>query len=229
MLKPNRQSLLVAMAICSGVAQPAFSETKPAAKSPAVKQPAVSQQSTSSQNSTSHEAVGTAPTLGEVLDQEAQRGAQIQQDGNYQNGMAPGQTYGQGAPGADPNGQGFAPGSPQDNAYPPQGAGYAPNAYPPNGPQNSYPQNGYAPGYPGGGMRAGVNGLVNDLRNMVQNMVQVNPGSENVKVRVPFVNVDVNHGQPNVRVNAPFVKVDKTPDAPVSVNAPFVNMSPQNP
>lgn len=77
-------------------------------------------------------------------------------------------------------------------------------------------------------MRTGINGLLNDIRGMVQNMVQVEPGQENVKVRVPFVNVDVNHGQPNVRVNAPFVKVNKTDGGPVSVDAPFVNIAPQN-
>lgn len=213
MSKPNRQSLLVAMAICSGVAQPAFSENIPAANSgqkPAASNqtqpppPQTNQQSQAPNQPAqfNQEAVGTAPTLGEVLDREAQQ-------------------QGQNAPMAYPaNTPAYAQGAPvAPNTYPqaPQGLpGYVPNAYPQSG-------------YPGGGVRAGVGNILNEVRGMVQNMVQVNPGSENVRVRVPFVNVDVNHGQPNVKVNAPFVKVDKAPDAPVSVNAPFVNVSPPNP
>ncbi|MBX3154132.1 hypothetical protein KF728_28535 [Candidatus Obscuribacterales bacterium] len=216
MLKPNRQILLVAMAIGSGVAQPAFCENQTAAGSlqkpsvsshtqspvPQSNQPSYSQ---SAPATVPQQAVGTAPTLGEVLEREAQQQGPSAPLG-YPSNTPP---YAQGAPVVAPN----------TSAYPqtPQGLpGYVPNAYPQSG-------------YPGGGVRAGVGNILNEVRGMVQNMVQVNPGSENVRVRVPFVNVDVNHGQPNVKVNAPFVKVDKAPDAPVSVNAPFVNVSPPNP
>lgn len=213
MLKPNRQSLLVAMAICSGAAQPAFSENIPAASSG--QKPVAANQTQSplpqtnnqpqAQNQAtqfSPEAVGTAPTLGEVLGREAQQQAQSAPTG-YANGA---RAYAPGTPGLGQN----APLNPQGSP------GYAPNGYPQTA-------------YPGGGIRSGVGNILNEVRGMVQNMVQVNPGSENVRVRVPFVNVDVNHGQPNVKVNAPFVKVDKTPDAPVSVNAPFVNVTSPNP
>lgn len=205
MLKPERRSFVILMTACSVYAQPALAESAKT-KAPATKPPASTSAPTGSHSQTqapqfSQEAVGTAPTLGEVLEQEAQQNQALQNS----------QMNGTNAPHNDPG----APGGFQN----------APTGVPNGAPVYS----GNAPaGYPGAGMRTGINGLLNDIRGMVQNMVQVEPGQENVKVRVPFVNVDVNHGQPNVRVNAPFVKVNKTDGGPVSVDAPFVNIAPQN-
>jgi len=74
-----------------------------------------------------------------------------------------------------------------------------------------------------------LSGMINDLRGMVKDMVNIDlsrSSSPNVKVRAPFVNVDVQDGHPNVNVNAPGVHVNKNDNEPVSVQAPFVNMSP---
>jgi hypothetical protein len=210
MAKSSRQSMLLALAIVAGLAQPALSQgdgsTAPAGQHPKNLSGQSSALPPSGQQLTPA-AIGTAPTLGQVLDQEAQQQSQVPginqgpaqgYNPGYTQGVPPG--YGQNAPSVPGPGSVSAPGSVP--------GGYAPQSYPP------------------GQARPGIGNLINDIRGMVHNMVQVEPGAENVKVRVPFVNVDVNHGQPNVKVNAPFVKVNKTGDAPVSVNAPFVNLAP---
>lgn len=225
MLKPDRRSFVILMTACSVYGQPALADSAKT-KAPATKPPASTSAQTGSQSHAtgaqapqlSQEAVGTAPTLGEVLEQEAQQNQAFQ---NSQiNGSVNAPNNAPAAPGV-PHG-----GTPYSGQNGVSGTSYSGQNGVPNGAPG---YSGNAPaGYPAAGMRSSINGLLNDIRGMVQNMVQVEPGQENVKVRVPFVNVDVNHGQPNVRVNAPFVKVNKTNGGPVSVDAPFVNVAPQN-
>lgn len=68
--------------------------------------------------------------------------------------------------------------------------------------------------------------LINDMKGMVKDMVQIDKthGDPKVHVKAPFVDVDVEDGQPNVNVHAPFVDVTKHGGSPASVKAPFTKL-----
>jgi hypothetical protein len=72
--------------------------------------------------------------------------------------------------------------------------------------------------------------LLENMRGLVKDMVQVDTtqGDPKVRVKAPFVNVDVENGHPNVNVNAPFVNVTKSGGNGVNVRAPFANISSPN-
>ena len=72
--------------------------------------------------------------------------------------------------------------------------------------------------------------LLEDMRGLVKDMVQVDTtqGDPKVRVKAPFVNVDVENGHPNVNVNAPFVNVTKSGGKGVNVRAPFANIGSPN-
>ncbi len=72
--------------------------------------------------------------------------------------------------------------------------------------------------------------LLEDMRGLVKDMVQVDTsqGDPKVRVKAPFVNVDVENGHPNVNVNAPFVNVTKSGGNGVNVRAPFANIGSPN-